>query len=79
VAFVGFVGGWTPQVFSADSLPNAGRAAAVVATCFTFLPPFIFILAGGPRAEATHDLPRLDAPLAVSGVAGVALRLTGLR
>ena len=73
VAFVGFVGGWTQQIFGADSLPNAGLAAALVATYFTFLPSFIFILAGGPLVEATRNLPRLDATLAAitAAVVGV--------
>jgi chromate transporter len=73
VAFVGFIGGWTQQIFGADSLPNAGLAAALVATYFTFLPSFIFILAGGPLVEATRNLPRLDATLAAitAAVVGV--------
>ncbi len=73
VAFVGFIGGWTQQIFGADSLANAGFAAALVATYFTFLPSFIFILAGGPLVEATRNLPRLDATLAAitAAVVGV--------
>jgi len=73
VAFVGFIGGWTQQIFGADSLPNAGLTAALVATYFTFLPSFIFILAGGPLVEATRNLPRLDATLAAitAAVVGV--------
>jgi chromate transporter len=63
VAFVGFVGGWTQQIFGAQSLAAAGWAAAFAATFFTFLPSFIFILAGGPLVESTRSLPRLDAAL----------------
>ena len=54
VAFVGFVGGWLKQVLGPDSLFLAGALAATVVTFFTFLPSFVFILAGGPAIEATH-------------------------
>jgi chromate transporter len=37
--------------------------AATVATWFTFLPSFIFILAGGPLVERTHGKLGLTAPL----------------
>ena len=36
VAFVGFVGGWTKEIFGPDSLLLSGAAAASVATLFTF-------------------------------------------
>src|SRR5262249_23898125 len=54
VAFVGFVGGWTREVFGAGALPLAGIAGAVVATYFTFLPSYIFIFMGAPFVETTH-------------------------
>ncbi|MBE7941899.1 MULTISPECIES: chromate efflux transporter [Ramlibacter] len=63
VAFVGFVGGWTKQVLGPDALFWAGALAASVATWFTFLPSFLFILAGGPLVEATHGNLRFTAPL----------------
>jgi chromate transporter len=44
VAFVGFVGGWTKQVFGPDSLFLAGARRPRVVTFFTFLPSFFFIL-----------------------------------
>ena len=52
-----------------------GAAGAVVASWFTFLPSFIFILAGGPLVESTHGKPHFTAPLvavtaAVVGVIG---------
>jgi len=71
VAFVGFVGGWTKMLFGADSLFMAGTAAALVATFFTFLPSFIFILAGGPLVESTRDNIRLTAPLTAISAAVV--------
>jgi len=77
VAFVGFVGGWTHQVFGADALWAGGVAAAVVVTFFTFLPSFIFILAGGPLIEATHGRLGFTAPLSAitAAVVGVILNL----
>lgn len=69
VAFVGFVGGWTKALFGADHLLFAATAGACVAAFFTFLPSFIFILAGGPLVESTRDNIRLTAPLtAISAV-----------
>jgi chromate transporter len=64
VAFVGFVGGWTLQALGPDALFAAGAVGAVVATAFTFLPSFVFILAGGPLVEATRGSLRVAAPLA---------------
>jgi chromate transporter len=77
VAFVGFVGGWTKAPFGSDSLFLAGCAGACVATFFTFLPSFIFILAGGPLVESTRDNIRLTAPLTAisAAVVGVIVSL----
>jgi chromate transporter len=77
VAFVGFVGGWSTEVFGPDSLAMGGVAGALVATAFTFLPSFLFILIGGPLVEATrHDL-KFTAPLTgiTAAVVGVVLNL----
>lgn len=63
VAFVGFVGGWTKQVLGPDALFAGAALAATVATWFTFLPSFLFILAGGPLVESTHGNLRFTAPL----------------
>ncbi len=75
VAFVGFVGAYLQPVFGADALFLSGAAAAVVVAFFTFLPSFVFILAGGPLVEATHGRLGFTAPLtaitaAVVGVIG---------
>jgi len=77
VAFVGFVGGWLKQVLGPDSLFLAGALAASVVTFFTFLPSFIFILAGGPAIEATHGKLGYTAPLSAitAAVVGVILNL----
>lgn len=77
VAFVGFVGGWAKAILGPDSLLLAGTLGACVATWFTFLPSFIFILAGGPLVEATRNNIRLTAPLTAisAAVVGVILSL----
>ena len=63
VAFVGFVGGWTKEIFGSDMLPLVGAAGASIATLFTFLPSFLFILLGGPTVEATRHDVKYTAPL----------------
>jgi chromate transporter len=77
VAIVGFIGGWTKTLFGAHSLFMAGVAGSCVATFFTFLPSFIFILAGGPLVESTRDNIRLTAPLTAisAAVVGVIVSL----
>jgi chromate transporter len=77
VAFVGFVGAWTQQVFGPDALALAGIAGALVATFFTFLPSFIFIFMGAPFIETTHGDLRFTAPLTgiTAAVVGVILNL----
>jgi chromate transporter len=55
----------------------AGAAGASIATLFTFLPSFLFILIGGPAIEATrHDI-KFTAPLTgiTAAVVGVVLNL----
>ena len=63
VAFVGFVGGWSREVLGPDAQFLGAALAATVVTWFTFLPSFIFILAGGPLVESTHGKLHLTAPL----------------
>ncbi|MEW6763372.1 MAG: chromate efflux transporter [Pseudomonadota bacterium] len=71
VAFVGFVGGWTHALFGPAALPLAGVAGALVAALFTFLPSFVFILAGGPLVESGRGNVRLTAPLTAISAAVV--------
>jgi chromate transporter len=80
VAFVGFVGGWTQEVFGPFSLFWSGCAGALVATFFTFLPSFVFILAGAPLVEATRGNLRLSAVLTAisAAVVGVIVSLGAL-
>jgi chromate transporter len=77
VAFVGFVGGWAKQVLGPDALFLGGALAATVVTFFTFLPSFVFILAGGPAVEATHGKLGFTAPLSAitAAVVGVIVNL----
>ena len=77
VTFVGFVGGWTKQIFGPDGLFMAGAVAATVVTYFTFLPSFIFIFLGAPLIETTHGNLKFTAPLTgiTAAVVGVILNL----
>jgi chromate transporter len=77
VAFVGFIGAWTKAIFGPDMLFVAGFAGAMVATFFTFLPSYLFILAGAPLIEATHGDLKFTAPLTgiTAAVVGVVLNL----
>ena len=63
VAFVAFLGGWSKQVLGPESLLLGAALAATVVTWFTFLPSFLFILAGGPLVETTHNNLKFTAPL----------------
>jgi len=71
VAFVGFVGGWNKALLGTGLLTLAGVMGACVATFFTFLPSFLFILAGGPLIESTRDDIRITAPLTAISAAVV--------
>ncbi|HEY9199068.1 MAG TPA: chromate efflux transporter [Gammaproteobacteria bacterium] len=77
VAFVGFVGAWTKEIFGSELLLLAGFAGASVATFFTFLPSYLFILAGAPLVESTHGDLKFTAPLTAitAAVVGVVLNL----
>ena len=77
VAFAGFVGGYVKAFYGPESLFLAGAVAACLVTWFTFLPSFLFILAGGPLVESTHGEIRLTAPLTAitAAVVGVVLNL----
>ncbi len=77
VTYVGFVAGWGKALFGPDQLFLAGMVAAFVVTYFTFLPSFLFILAGGPLVESTHGNVKFTAPLTAitAAVVGVILNL----
>ncbi|MBU0752608.1 MAG: chromate efflux transporter [Gammaproteobacteria bacterium] len=75
VTWVGYVGGVTKAIFA--NPVGAGLAGATVATFFTFLPSFWFIIAGGPLVEATRGELKFTAPLTAitAAVVGVIINL----
>ena len=75
VMWVGYIGGVTQGVFGHALL--GGLAGAMVATFFTFLPSFWFILAGAPLVEATRGELKFTAPLTAitAAVVGVIVNL----
>ena len=77
VAYVGFIGGWTQQAVGADMPLLGGIVGASIATLFTFLPSFLFILVGGPAVEATRHDAKFTAPLVgiTAAVVGVIFNL----
>jgi chromate transporter len=78
VAFVGFLGGHSQAITGYPLL--GGIIAACVVTWFTFLPSFVFILAGGPLVESTRQMPSLQGPLQAitAAVIGVMVQLAGV-
>jgi chromate transporter len=77
VAFVGFVGAYVQPAFGPEHAFAAGALAATLVTWFTFLPSFLFILAGGPLVESTHNELKFTAPLTAitAAVVGVIVNL----
>ncbi|MDH0563661.1 chromate efflux transporter [Acinetobacter courvalinii] len=77
VAFVGFLGAYNHAVLGAEQLFLAGALGAVIVTWFTFLFSFVFILAGAPVIESTHNELKFTAPLTAitAAVVGVILNL----
>lgn len=75
VAFVGFMGGWN----GSGSLVTAA-VAGLLTVWFTFLPSFVFILAGAPLVEASRADLRLGPPLTAitAAVVGVIASLAVL-
>jgi chromate transporter len=72
---VGFLGGHSQALLGHPVL--GGIVAACVVTWFTFLPSFVFILAGGPMVESTRHMPSLAGPLQgiMAAVIGVIVHL----
>ena len=64
-------------LYGSDAVFWGGVAGACVATFFTFLPSFVFILLGGPLVEGTREDFKLAAPLTAvtAAVVGVILNL----
>lgn len=77
VAYVGFLGGFSQAVLVSEHVFLAGVIGACIATWFTFLFSFVFILAGAPIIESTHQNIQFTAPLTAitAAVVGVILNL----
>jgi chromate transporter len=77
VVFVAFIGGWLAPPFGAEALMLSATTAALVVCFFTFLPSFVFILAGGPLVEGTRGRLGFTAPLTAitAAVVGVIVHL----
>ncbi|MBK6599134.1 MAG: chromate efflux transporter [Proteobacteria bacterium] len=81
VAIVGFIGGSVSAdvqtLFGDNGMFLGAAAAAALVTWFTFLPSFLFIFAGGPLVETTHNDLKFTAPLTAitAAVVGVILNL----
>lgn len=74
--FAGFVGGWNMGVLGSGHLAAGAALAALVVTWFTFLPSFVFILAGGPWVEGARGQLRLAGPLGAITAAVVGVMAT---
>lgn len=77
VVFVAFVGAYVQASFGPELMVLAGVTAALLVSWFTFLPSFIFILAGGPVVESTQGKLQLTGPLTAisAAVVGVIVNL----
>lgn len=73
LAFVGFMAAYHQFAFSAFW----GAWGLIVTVYYTFLPSFIFIFAGAPLIERTHDYPKIQQILkwVTAAVVGVVLNL----
>ncbi|QWD97923.1 chromate efflux transporter [Polynucleobacter sp. MG-5-Ahmo-C2] len=77
VAFVGYLAGHIQHLIGNSNPFWFGVIGACVATWFTFLPSFFFILVGGPLIESTHGKLGFTAPLTAitAAVVGVIANL----
>ena len=77
VAFVGYLAGHIQYLIGNSNPFWFGALGAIVATWFTFLPSFFFILVGGPLVESTHGKLGFTAPLTAitAAVVGVIVNL----
>jgi chromate transporter len=77
VAFVGYLAGHIQHLIGSSNPFWFGVLGACVATWFTFLPSFFFILVGGPLIESTHGKLGFTAPLTAitAAVVGVIANL----
>ncbi len=71
VAFVGYLAGHILHLIGYSNPFWFGVLGACVATWFTFLPSFFFVLIGGPVIESTHGKLKFTAPLTAISAAVV--------
>ena len=77
VAFVGFLGSFKQELLGIENIFWAGSLGALVATWFTFLPSFMFILLGAPLVEISKQYGKLNQILKfiTAAVVGMILHL----
>jgi chromate transporter len=77
LAFVAYIAGHAQATLGPDTAFWSGAIAACIATWFTFLPSFLFILIGGPLIESTHGKLGFTAPLTAitAAIVGVIVNL----
>ena len=77
VTYVGYLAGHIGHLLGYSNPFWYGVLGATIATWFTFLPSFFFILVGGPLIESTHGKLSFTAPLTAisAAVVGVILNL----
>lgn len=77
VSHVGFLGSWNAALLGPEQQLLAGVLGALLVAWVTFLPSFVFILAGGPLVESSRGQLHLAAPLTAisAAVVGVILSL----
>lgn len=77
VAFVGFLGSFKQDLLGVENLFWSGALGAIVATWFTFLPSFMFILLGAPLVERSKQYDKLNQILKfiTASVVGMILHL----
>lgn len=68
---VGFLTGWAQQVLGTDALLAGEALAASLGTGSTFLPFFVFFLAGRLLVDATHGKLHFTAPLTAITAAAI--------
>lgn len=77
VAFVGFIAGHSQDVLGSGNSFMAGAFGALIATWFTFLPSFLFILLGAPLVKSSQNKTKYAKPLQfiTAAVVGVIINL----
>jgi len=77
INFVAFLGAYQQAFLGPDANLSAALVASLLVTWFSFLPSFVFILAGAPLVESTRHNQRWQVPLSAitAAVVGVIANL----